>query len=183
MRLTHFAAFVLFVACLALALPVRAGDAFIVGGLQVHPSEDIDLSDRWMLSGGSDYRLSSTSPVRLGFEIQWAYYSFDTVPKAHFAPFNLLLNVKYKGPGERVRPVAGFGGGLYSGWNWYDEQEGFDIDNNWQRDFGIHLVFGADFGRPDGKGATVQAQAQKVFYGDEVDDTPWQWLILGGFYF
>jgi len=175
MRLTRIAIAGIAALVLVVAPRAYAGDAFIVGGLQVHPTENIDASNRWLLSGGSDYHLSADSPILAGFEIQFAKYSEGDFS---VAPFNLIANGKYKGPGDKIRPVIGGGGGLYSAWNW-GKVGGFDIDRNWTKKGGVHGVFGVDIGEKNRHGLSVQVQVQHVF-DSEVDTS---WVVMGGLYF
>jgi hypothetical protein len=164
------------------AVDARAGDAYIKGGFQFKPSKDIPLKDRWLISGGSDYQLKENSPVFLGFEIQFAKYTLGEAPfQWSAAPFNVIGNVKYKGPFEKVRPVAGGGVGMYSRWIW-GSTGGFSMDRNWSGRTGVHGVVGFEYGETTKSGLTVELQIQRIFMGlQPADET--QYLLLAGFFF
>jgi len=66
MRLTRIAIASIAAAVLASRPAPTPGDAFIVGGLQLHPTENIDVGNRWLLSGGSDYHLTHDGPILAG---------------------------------------------------------------------------------------------------------------------
>ena len=111
----------------------------------------------------------------VGFEIEFAKYSFEDVNQA---PLNVIGNVKYKGPGDKFRPVVGGGAGLYSAWTW-GESGGFDVERNWSREAGAHGVFGVEIGEANKLGVMAMVEVQRVFE----DDAETSWVVLGGIYF
>jgi hypothetical protein len=164
------------------AIDAYAGDAFLKGGIQFKPSKDIEIKNRWLAAGGSDYRVTEDGPMFLGFELQFAKYSEgEGSTKISAAPFNVIANVKYKGPFEKVRPVAGIGAGMYSAWNW-GTVGGFSMDRNWSGRSGGHIVVGLEYGETTKRGLLVELQIQRIFMGlPSADET--QYLIMAGLFF
>jgi hypothetical protein len=145
-----------------------AGDAFVKGGIILRPSEDLDVSDRYLISFGSDYPIAEY--VGLGFEIATAYYHFDFgEDDIHQVPLNGWVNVKATMPMEGLRPFAKAGMGVL-GVLVFGEVE------DQTSDVGIHFTGGIEFGALGGTGFIAELQWQKAF--DE--DRPYTVILMGG---
>jgi hypothetical protein len=87
-----------------------AGDAFAKFGVIVKPTDDLGLSDRYLIDFGSDYRVAYM--VSLGWEIGTAYYSQDFAgDQLRTVPINTFVNLKVSPPNEGVRPFGKIGFG------------------------------------------------------------------------
>ena len=158
-------------AIFALAQTCQAGDAFVKGGLILRPSEDIDISDRYLISFGSDYPIAEYTA--LGFEIATAYYHFDFAEDdIHQVPLNGWVNVKGMMPLEGLRPFAKAGMGVLA-LLLFGELE------DQTTDLGIHFTGGIEFGSMDGTAFVAELQWQKAFD----DDRPYTVILLGGIKF
>ena len=148
------------------ARPVAAGDAFFKGGFMFHPA-GTDLSDRWLLSFGSDYPLNYDETFFLGFELETAYYR-EPVGGAtvQVVPGHGFLNAKFKGGTRDVRPYAGAGFGAFTFFVFLPD------DNRWDRDFAFHLLGGVELGR-----VAVELSATRSFESGE----EFRWVLLFGF--
>jgi len=149
---------VLVVVCLALWPPAAsAGDAFFRGGIIFAP-RDIGFEGRWRVGFGSDYPVNFGETVYVGFEIQTSAYRQDvaeTTRTATLFPANGFINVKYKSGNIGVRPYGGGGLGLISTFVLLSG------GNDWNSDFGFHLVGGVELGR-----LSLEFQMQRPFSSD-----------------
>jgi hypothetical protein len=132
--------------------PAAASDAFFKGGFVVRPSST-QLSDRWLLSFGSDYPINYEETLFVGFELQTAYYrervGADTV---QIVPGHGFINAKFKSAQPHVRP---YGGGGLGALTFFGFLPG---DTNWNRSFAFHLLGGVELGR-----LSVELQAARAF--------------------
>ncbi|GMR22635.1 MAG: hypothetical protein BMS9Abin37_0998 [Acidobacteriota bacterium] len=139
--------------------PAAAGDAFLRGGVIFSP-RDIGFEGRWRISFGSDYPVNFGETIFVGFELQTSVFRqdvADTPRTATLFPANGFVNVKYKSGnvGTRVRPYGGGGLGLIGTFILLSGA------NNWESDFGYHLVGGVELGR-----LSVELQLQRPFSSD-----------------
>lgn len=131
-----------------------AGDAFVKGGVVLHP-RDIGIEGRWRAAFGSDYAANFAETLFVGFEVQTSVYRQDLVaggPTATVLPANGFVNVKYKSTGLRTRPFGGGGLGLISRFQFVSG------DTTWDKNFGFHLLGGVELGR-----LVLELQLQKGF--------------------
>lgn len=157
---------------LYLIIPVRpaaAGDAFVKGGLILHPA-GIDIEGRWRAAFGSDYAANFAETLFVGFELQTSVYRQDVVggPTATIVPANGFVNVKFKSSGLRTRPFGGGGLGLISRFQFLSGS------NAWDKKLGFHLLGGAEIGR-----LVLELQLQKGFDSD----VPTEWTAYVGLIF
>ena len=136
---------------------VDAGDAFLKGGLVVSPSKDIPFKDKWRLSFGSDYM--QWDQLGIGFELQMAYSSEKILNETfHYVPLNIFVNVKYKTATAPVRPYGGGGVGMLS-------TLVFDGGSTWNKQAGIHVMGGAEFGSLEETAFVAELQIVKPVSG------------------
>lgn len=152
---------------------LKAGDAFLKGGLILRPDGDVDLKYKWRISFGSDYM--QWDQLGIGFEIQMSYSSTDVQvgplkETIHTIPLNIFINVKYKTATESVRPFGGGGLGMLSAIS-------FDGGSNWDKQFGIHLLGGVELGSLEGSAFVAELQLIKPLSGNNKDTSV---AIFGG---
>jgi hypothetical protein len=142
-----------------------AGEAFVKGGLVIHPTEGLSTSDRWLIDFGSDYRVGYM--VGLGWEIATAYYSQDFGGDTlRTAPINAFMNLKISSPTEGVRPFGKIGfGAVVSILN-------FQNNTSTSTSAGLHLSGGVEAGH-----FVAELAGIKRFKGN----SPFQVVLLGGF--
>lgn len=152
------------------ANPVFAGDAFVKGGVILHP-RDIGFEGRWRAAFGSDYAANFAETLFIGFELQTSVYRQDLAeggPTATILPANGFVNVKYKSTGLRTRPFGGGGLGLISRFQFASG------DTTWDRNFGFHLLGGVELGH-----LVLELQLQKGFDSEIATE----WAAYAGFVF
>lgn len=150
----------------ALSPPAIAGDAFFKGALQFNPSE-AHISDRWLLSFGSDFPLNLSETAFLGFDLQAAWYR---VPiggaSANVVPLNGFINAKFKAPTFGARPYAGGGLGTVTFLTFVEGS------TDWNRKAGLHLLGGLELGS-----ASIEFHALRILESD----TEFTYWVLFGF--
>ncbi len=139
--------------------PAFAGDAFLRAGVIFSP-RDIGFEGRWRIGFGSDYPVNFEETIYVGFELQTSVFRQDVADAPRTAtlfPANGFVNVKYKSGniGRPVRPYGGGGLGLISTFVLLSGA------NDWESDFGFHLVGGVELGR-----LSVELQLQRPFSSD-----------------
>jgi hypothetical protein len=156
-------------AALGSAKPASAGDAFVKGGLILHPT-DLDFEGRWRAAFGSDYAANFSETLFVGFELQTSVYRQDVVDgsTATILPASGFVNVKFKSAGLRTRPFGGGGLGLISQFQFLSG------NTSWNKNFGFHLLGGVEVGR-----LVLELQLQKGF-DSEVET---EWAAYVGFVF
>jgi hypothetical protein len=116
---------------------------------------DIGFEGRWRAAIGSDYAVNFGETIFVGFEIQTSVYRQDVLNSTRTAtifPANGFVNVKYKSGNMGVRPYGGGGLGLISTFTMLSG------GNDWDSDFGFHLVGGVELGS-----FSVELQLQRPF--------------------
>jgi hypothetical protein len=144
------------------AKPAAAGDAFVKGGLLLHPT-DLGFEGRWRAAFGSDYSANFRETLFVGFELQTSVYRQDVNadgPTATIVPANGFVNVKFKSSGLRTRPFGGGGLGLISRFQLLSG------DTSWDKNFGFHVLGGVEIGR-----LVLELQLQRGF--DSEVETEW----------
>ncbi len=150
----------------------HAGDAYIKGGFILHPTENLDLSERYLIDFGSDYFVSDF--VGLGWEVATAYYSEDFGGETfHVVPLNVWGNVKIAPPTEGIRPFGKAGLGLLTTF------VSFGGENDNQSNLGFHFTGGLELGAPGRVAFVLELQGQKEF----ADNRDFTWIFLAGVQF
>ena len=136
--------------------PADAGDAFLRNGIIFAP-RDIGFAGRWRAAFGSDYPVNFGETVYVGFELQTSVYRqvADSERTATVFPGNVFINVKYKSGNIGARPYGGGGLGVISTFVLLSG------GNDWQSDFGWHVMGGVELGR-----LSVELQLQRPFSPD-----------------
>ena len=148
--------------------PAHAGDAFLRGGVIFEP-RDIGFAGRWRASFGSDYPVTLSETVFVGFELQTSVFRQDvpgTDGSATLVPGNGYINLKFKSGNPELRPYAGGGIGLLSTFVFIGG------GNEWVRDAGFHVLGGVELG-----GLSVELELSRTF--EESADTTW--AVYAGF--
>jgi len=150
----------------------HAGDAYIKGGLILKPTEDLDISDRYLIDFGSDYFVSDF--VGIGWEVGSAYYSEDFGGETfHVVPLNAWGNVKIAPPLEGLRPFGKAGIGVLTTF------ASFGGENDHQSNLGFHFTGGLELGAPGRVAFVVELQGQKEF----ADNREFTVILLAGIQF
>jgi len=150
----------------------HAGDAYVKGGLILKPSEDIDLSDRYLIDFGSDYFVADF--VGIGWEVATAYYSEDFGTETfHIVPLNVWGNVKIAPPTEGLRPFGKAGIGVLTTF------VSFAGESDNESNLGFHFTGGLEIGAPGRVAFVVEFQGQKEFD----DNREFTVILLAGIQF
>ncbi len=157
----------LFVAtALATSTPAFAGDAFLKGSIMFQP-RDAHISDRWLLSFGSDYPLNLSETGFLGFELATAFYREPLGNSSlYVVPAHGFINGKFKAPTFGIRPYVGGGLGMVS------FVSIFEGKSSWDQEAAMHFIGGIELGA-----ATLEFQAMRIL----VTDADYSYFVLFGY--
>jgi hypothetical protein len=146
--------------------PAFAGDAFLKGSIMFHP-RDAHISDRWLLSFGSDYPLNLSETGFLGFELRTALYQQNLGPSSlYVVPAQAFINGKFKAPTFGIRPYVGGGVGMVSFVNI------FEGESSWNREAAVQFIGGVELGA-----ATLELQAMRPME----DGADYAYFVLFGY--